>query len=88
MEALARAFYEARKPYEREHVTPYIYEHPTKFKLLSVTGEVDYSGYRWTLDTPQDLEFVRAIYGRCKNKPMFLGGMFLLCWNGSQTWWS
>jgi spore coat polysaccharide biosynthesis protein SpsF len=69
--ALGRAWQQARKPYEREHVTPYIYERPTEFKLLSVTGEVDYSAHRWTVDTPQDLEFVRAIYERLKDKQMF-----------------
>jgi spore coat polysaccharide biosynthesis protein SpsF len=69
--ALGRAWQQARKPYEREHVTPYIYEHPAEFKLLSVTGEVDYSTYRWTVDTPEDLEFVRAIYARLKDKLLF-----------------
>ena len=69
--ALGRAWQAARKSYEREHVTPYIYEHPAEFKLLSVTEEEDRSGYRWTLDTAEDLEFVRAIYVRLKNKAMF-----------------
>jgi spore coat polysaccharide biosynthesis protein SpsF len=64
LDALARAWWEARKPYEREHVTPYILEHPSEFTLLSVTGDKDYSGYRWTVDTPEDLEFVVAVYDR------------------------
>lgn len=71
-DALARAWQEARKPYQREHVTPYIYEHSAQFKLLSVTGDADHSGHRWTVDTPQDLELVRAIYVRLKGKAMFL----------------
>ena len=62
--ALERAWREAHQPYERSHVTPYIYENPGKFKVLSVTGDCDYSEFRWTLDTPQDLEFVRAVYDR------------------------
>jgi spore coat polysaccharide biosynthesis protein SpsF len=70
--ALARAWQEARKPYEREHVTPYIYEHPAEFKVLSVTGDADYSAHRWTVDTPEDLEFVRAIYARFKGNMTFL----------------
>jgi spore coat polysaccharide biosynthesis protein SpsF len=69
--ALGRAWQQARKPYEREHVTPYIYEHPAEFKLLPVTEDGDYSGHRWTVDTPQDLEFVRAIYARLKDNLMF-----------------
>jgi spore coat polysaccharide biosynthesis protein SpsF len=64
--ALSRAWQEARQRYEREHVTPYIYEHPDKFKILPVTGETDHSNHRWTVDTPEDLEFVRAVYSRLK----------------------
>ena len=70
--ALGRAWREARKPYEREHVTPYIYQHPAEFKLLSVTEDADHSGHRWTLDTPEDLEFVRAIFGRFKDHASFI----------------
>jgi spore coat polysaccharide biosynthesis protein SpsF len=69
---LGRAWQQARKRYEREHVTPYIYEHPAEFKLLSVTGDTDLGSLRWTVDTPEDLEFVRAVYARLKDNPMFL----------------
>lgn len=61
-EALARAWLEARAPHQREHVTPYLYEHPEIFKMASATGGADYSNYRWTLDTAEDLELLRAIY--------------------------
>jgi spore coat polysaccharide biosynthesis protein SpsF len=64
LRALERTWRKATQPYERAHVTPYIYEHPGEFKLLSVTGEADYSGHRWTVDTPEDLEFVRSVYAR------------------------
>jgi spore coat polysaccharide biosynthesis protein SpsF len=70
--ALGRAWHGGLKRYEREHVTPYIYEHPSEFKLLSVTGDADYSGHRWTVDTPEDLEFVRAVYTRLRDNPTFL----------------
>lgn len=72
VKALAHAWQQARKPYERSHVTPYIYEHPANFKILTVTGDVDYSHHRWTVDTPEDLEFVRAIYSRFENNTGFL----------------
>jgi len=71
-DTLARAWRSARKPYEREHVTPYIYEHPEEFRILSVVGVTDYSMHRWTVDTPEDLEFVRAVYARLKNNKQFL----------------
>lgn len=71
-DALARTWQMAGKPYERVHVTPYIYEHPQEFRVLSVTGDKDYSSHRWTVDTPQDLEFLRAVYARLRDKPNFL----------------
>jgi spore coat polysaccharide biosynthesis protein SpsF len=52
----------ATQPHEREHVTPYIYEHPERFRLLSVTADHDFSDHRWTVDTILDLELVRRIY--------------------------
>jgi spore coat polysaccharide biosynthesis protein SpsF len=72
MDALANAWQQARKPYERSHVTPYIYEHPADFRILTVTEDADYSHHRWTVDTAEDLEFVRTIYSRFKEKPDFL----------------
>ena len=60
--ALDRAWSEGREPYQREHVTPYFYEHPQIFRIASKTGKTDYSHYRWTLDTQEDLDLLRAIY--------------------------
>lgn len=69
--ALERAWREARELYEREHVTPYFYEHPKTFRLASVSGAVDYSRYRWTVDTREDLELLRAIYSRFHGRDDF-----------------
>jgi spore coat polysaccharide biosynthesis protein SpsF len=69
--ALERAWREANKPYEREHVTPYIYEHPELFRLLSIRAERDYSAYRWTLDTPEDMQLMQAIYARFADRDNF-----------------
>lgn len=71
MEALERGWREARQPGEREHVTPYFYENPNLFRLASVKREIDYSHYRWTVDAPEDLEFVRAVYARLENRDNF-----------------
>ena len=62
MNALQRVWEEAKQKHEREHVTPYILENPEKFSVLSVEGEADYSSHRWTVDTPEDLALVQAIY--------------------------
>jgi spore coat polysaccharide biosynthesis protein SpsF len=62
--ALENAWSEAREPFQREHVTPFLYQNPMRFNLLSVTADKDYSHHRWTLDVPEDLEFLRAVYSR------------------------
>lgn len=69
--ALEQAWRAARSPYEREHVTPYLYGHPQQFKLVSVYGIADYSRYRWTLDTSDDLQLLREIYSRFGNGDHF-----------------
>jgi len=60
--ALERAWQEARKPSEREHVTPYL--RTGKFRTANVESEfpVAPGQYRWTVDHPADLEFVRKVY--------------------------
>lgn len=62
--ALNKAGREAHQQYERVHVTAYMYRHPERFNLLSVTSDVDRADWRWTIDTAEDLEFVREIYRR------------------------
>jgi spore coat polysaccharide biosynthesis protein SpsF len=69
--ALERAWRDAREPHQREHVTPYLYEHPEKFRLASLSGKRDYSRYRWTVDTHEDLKLLRAIYSRFQNRADF-----------------
>ena len=61
-EALEQAAREASKPYEREHVTPYIYLHPELFKFSGLQNDTDLSFHRWTLDTQDDWELISAIY--------------------------
>jgi spore coat polysaccharide biosynthesis protein SpsF len=67
-DALERAWSAAKEGYHRIHVTPYLYENPKLFKVISTAGETDYSQYRWTLDTPEDLELMRAIYKHFGNR--------------------
>ena len=63
-EALERAWKEAHTPHEREHVVPYIIKNSDKFKLINVKNNVNLSHLRWTLDYPEDFEFITEIYKR------------------------
>lgn len=59
--ALESAWQNDESPW-REHVTPYIYNNPDQFRLLSVKNPVDYSHHRWTVDTSEDFELIERIY--------------------------
>lgn len=63
-EVLEMAWQQSKEPYQREHVTLYIYEHPEIFRLVNVENNEDLSYMRWTVDEARDLEFVREIYER------------------------
>ncbi len=69
--ALERAWKEAARDYEREHVTPYFYEHPGLFRIASLTNPIDFSHHRWTLDTAEDLSLVRELYSRLGSRDYF-----------------
>jgi spore coat polysaccharide biosynthesis protein SpsF len=61
-EALEAAQREARGAAQREHVTPYLYEHPGRFALASLRCERDLAALRFTVDEPADLRFVQRVY--------------------------
>jgi|APSaa5957512622_1039677.scaffolds.fasta_scaffold119129_1 spore coat polysaccharide biosynthesis protein SpsF (cytidylyltransferase family) len=60
--ALETAWKEAFLPSHREHVTPFIYQNPERFRIDNYRNNIDLSYLRWTVDLPQDFELVRQIY--------------------------
>jgi spore coat polysaccharide biosynthesis protein SpsF len=69
--ALECAWKEAKKDYEREHTTPFIWENPELFGIGNVEWEtgLDYStSHRWTIDFAEDYEFIRRVYEELYNK--------------------
>jgi spore coat polysaccharide biosynthesis protein SpsF len=44
--------------FQREHVTPYFYDHPEEFRIKNISHTTDLSAHRWTLDTTEDFEFL------------------------------
>ena len=53
---------EAALPSEREHVTPFIHGHPERFTLGCIKQNTDQTMYRFTVDEPRDLKFLRALH--------------------------
>lgn len=81
--ALENAWTNATEKHQREHVMPYLYEgvnlqtfqhanlstgvSQRNFKIALLNHDLDYGALRWTVDTPEDLEFIREIFGRFDN---------------------
>jgi spore coat polysaccharide biosynthesis protein SpsF len=58
---LDECFREATDKPDREHVTPFIYRHPQRYRVKHMNCDENYSHHRWTVDTPEDFELVKRI---------------------------
>lgn len=69
--ALERVCTVTNEPYYREHVCPYIYEHPELFKVLKIQAPQKYAipGASVTVDTLDDYTFVKSIIDACPPEP-------------------
>lgn len=62
-EMLLEAHRESRDAYEREHVTPFVYRRPERFRLAGLTCPFgNFSDGRAALDTPADYERLQAVH--------------------------
>lgn len=68
---LELAWMEAALPHQREHVMPFFYEQPDRFRILLLNHSVDYGSLRWTVDTADDLELLRQIFAHFGNRDDF-----------------
>ncbi len=83
---LEKAWKDAKEPQQREHVMPYFYEgvkliterrtlqtgtSPRGFRIALLNHVTDFGDYRWTVDTPEDLDFVRQVYSRFDGRDDF-----------------
>jgi len=90
--AMAQAWHEATESFHREHVMPYLYEgvvlKPVSnqllvglsmrgFKIAQLHHDPDYGQMRWTVDTAEDLEFMRQVYARFNGQDGFTWGEIL-----------
>jgi len=73
MSALTVAWQEGQGQLYREHVTPFIWKQPDRFKLGTLKSEdKDYSDLRWTLDNEEDYLLIQWIYEKLfSKKPYF-----------------
>jgi len=63
IEILKNAWMNAEKDYEREHLTPYIWEQPEKFRIGNITNNENlFIKERWTLDYQEDYTFIKTVF--------------------------
>jgi len=62
---------------EREHVTPFFYSNEKRFKIHNFSLDKDMSHIRCSLDTPNDLTFLRELIKKIENRPIHLKDVIL-----------
>ncbi len=68
--ALEEAWREARDPFEREHVTPYL-RAPGRCKQVNLAHDTDESARRWTVDESADYDVVRGVVAHFRGRVDF-----------------
>ena len=63
-EILGRVAAQADDPYDREHVTTAIRRHLNRFPSAALICDDQLGDLRWTVDTGEDLDFVRELVAR------------------------
>ena len=71
-QSLEKAWLNAKKPSEREHVTSYFYNNPEIFYLGQLTNSENLSHLRLTIDEENDLELVRILFSKIKKRPILI----------------
>ena len=73
-DALSAAYEEAVEPAEREHVMPFLYTRPDRFRIGAAPPTTSPPPGRYTVDTSEDLAFVRAVAARLGSvRPVSIG---------------
>ena len=70
--ALKKAWENAKLPSEKEHVTPYFSNHQDEFKITHIKNSENLSHLRWAVDKMEDLKLVRKIVSKIKKRPILM----------------
>ena len=71
-QVLEKAWLNAKKPSEREHVTSYFYNNSELFYLGQLTNSENLFHLRYTVDKENDLELVRILFSKIKKRPILI----------------
>lgn len=86
--ALRRAGASAATPEEREHVTWGVWNHPELYRIERLAPPTDEGEVRWTVDRPDDYEFVAAVYDALYPKDPAFGSDDVRAWVRAQPQWA
>ena len=70
--SLETAWKNAKKPSEREHVTPFIRDPQNEFILVNTKYQEDLSYLRYTVDRIEDLKLVKEIVKNISTRPILI----------------
>ena len=76
--ALETAWKNATSEYDKEHVTPYIYNHLEKFNIFTLKSKKNLSQFRWALDYENDLKLIRIIISKIQKRPILMNDILEL----------
>ena len=82
---LENAWKNAKLPSEREHVTPYLYNNKRKFSTYNIKSPEDYSFIRLTIDKMNDLQFLKLLISKIKNRPILLNDVIKFTFENPET---
>ena len=78
---LEKCWMNAKKSSEKEHVTPFIYNHPELFKIGHIEYKKNISYLHWTVDQIEDFKFVELIFKKIKKRPILMDDILELLEN-------
>jgi spore coat polysaccharide biosynthesis protein SpsF len=67
IDALTVAYEKAVAPSQRIHAFSYITTHKKDFHIKNYENNIDLSHHHWSLDFPEDVEFVAKVYEKMRN---------------------
>ena len=70
--SLEKAWKNAKRPSEREHVTPFIRDPQNKFILNNIEYQGNFSHLRYTVDRIDDLKLVKEIIKNISTRPILI----------------
>lgn len=84
--ALEKAQNNGHEPYEREHVTPYIYREESEFRCGIFPSDQRFGHHRWCVDEPKDFKLIAKILNKFNGRDDFTWQDCLALFDDNPEW--